>query len=260
MKHKLFLGILLLVISFISCTKDSTNTTEDDDQTINVNLNRQNVGSSANDLLSDLNFTRMVIELVYVEGFEPNQNTVNNFVSFLQDRTFKPNGITVEKRAIASPGNESYTIQDIVDIEIEERQNYNTEDTIAVWAFFADAESANNNDNNLVLGTAYWNTSFVIFEETINDLSGGAFQPDRTVLETTVITHEFGHILGLTALGSPMQQDHEDDEHPKHCNVDSCLMFWATESSAGIDAMLDMTSAPELDAQCITDLQANGGK
>ena len=79
-------------------------------------------------------------------------------------------------------------------------------------------------------------------------------------METTVVSHEFGHILGLTNLGSDMQEDHEDDAHPKHCDVEICLMYWATESSAGLDNMLNMTSAPQLDAQCIADLQANGGK
>ena len=58
----------------------------------------------------------MVIELVYVEGFEPTQSSISNFVNFLKARTFKPNGITVEKRAIASPGNSTYTNQEIIDI------------------------------------------------------------------------------------------------------------------------------------------------
>jgi hypothetical protein len=45
-------------------------------------------------------------------------------------------------------------------------------------------------------------------------MSDSAFEPNRSLLETTVITHEFGHILGLT-LGTALQSNHE--EHPKHC-------------------------------------------
>lgn len=260
MKFKFFLSFLLLLV-IVSCSKDdSVSGNDEGNNPIDVNLNRQAVGSSANDLLSDNTYSKMIVELVYVEGFEPNETTVSNFVNFLQNRVHKPNGITVEKRSIPSPGETIYSIQDIANIEIAERQNYNTEDTIAVWALFIDGESENNTNNNVTLGSAYWNTSFVIFEETVQNFSNSTFEPNRTLLETTVIHHEFGHIFGLTNLGSDMVEDHEDDEHPKHCDVEDCLMFWATESSAGLDDMLNMTSAPELDSQCIADLQANGGK
>ncbi|WP_369999578.1 membrane metalloprotease [Winogradskyella sp.] len=259
MKFKIFhVFILLLIIT--NCSKDDSVTNDNEGGGPNVNLNRLAVGSSANDILSDNTYSRMIIELVYVEGFKPNETTVSNFVAFLENRVNKPNGITVEQRAIPSQGESNYSIQDIVDLEISERQYYNTEDTIAIWALFIDGESENNTENNFTLGSAYWNTSFVIFEETVQNFSNSTFEPNRTLLETTVITHEFGHIFGLTNLGTDMVNDHEDDQHPKHCTEENCLMYWATESSAGIDNMLNMTSAPSLDSQCIADLQANGGK
>ena len=255
MKHR-FLFTLFSIITFLGCSKD--NAENDDNNTLNNN--RETVGFSANDLLSDATFKSMVIEVVYVEGFEPSQGSITNFVSFLTDRTFKPNGILVEKRAVPSRGNDVYSIDAIADIERELRQNYNSDDQIAVWVLFTDGRSDRDSDTNSVPGTAYWNTSFVIFEETIQGLSNSAFEPDRTLLETTVINHEFGHLLGLTDLGSPMVEDHEDIAHPKHCDVETCIMFWEIESSAGIDAMVNMSSAPQLDAQCIADLRANGGK
>ncbi|MFG6686416.1 membrane metalloprotease [Mariniflexile sp. HNIBRBA6329] len=249
---------MLLVLGFlVSCSKEETTETKNENT---KSANQKGTGSSSNDLLSDTTFKSMVIELVYVEGFEPNQNSINNFVNFLNARTFKPNGITVEKRAIASPGNAPYSNQEIIDIEDANRTKYNTNSQIAVWAFFADGESASNTDTNIVLGTAYRNTSFVIYEATIQDLSNSPFEPNRTVLETTVITHEFGHILGLTNLGAAMVDNHEDTEHAKHCNVESCLMYWAAESGSGLSNLMGSNTAPQLDAQCIADLQANGGK
>lgn len=259
MRYKILIAVLFLTI-LSSCNKDETITDEDETNLIIESLNRQNVGNSANDLLSDNTYTSLIIELVYVEGFKPNENTVNNLVSFIENRCYKPNGINVEIRAIPSPGLEEYTLQDIVNIEMEQRQNYNSENQITVWAFFADGKSSNNSENNFVLGTAYWNTSFVIFEKTIKELSNSAIEPNRTILETTVINHEFGHILGLTDLGTSMVENHEDEEHAKHCNNDSCLMFWTSESSAGIDSLIGISSAPFLDNQCLADLQANGGK
>ncbi|XMO85271.1 membrane metalloprotease [Algibacter sp. AS12] len=260
MKYRALIVIVVLTL-VLGCSKDESSTTEED-QIFNIdkNLNRQTTGSSANDLLSDVAFKSMVIELVYVESFEPNQTTIDNFISFLNNRTFKPNGITVEKREIASPGKDTYTINDIADIEKAERTLYNTVDKIAVWALFIDGKSDKDSGSSIVLGTAYWNTSFVIFEETLHGFSNSTFEPDRALLETTVINHEFGHILGLTNLGSNMQEDHEDEEHEKHCNEESCLMYWAAESGANISNMVNMSAAPQLDAQCIADLQANGGK
>lgn len=269
MKQYTLIAIMFLTVIF-GCSNNETVTAEgventennqgNQTTTVNKNINRQATGSSANDLLSANTFKSMVIELVYVEGFEPEQASVDNFVSFLNNRTFKPNGITVEKREIPSPGQDTYTIEEIADIERDLRENYNTENQIAVWALFIDGKSSNDSDSSVVLGTAYWNTSFVIYQETIQGFSNSPFEPSRDLLETTVITHEFGHILGLTNLGSPLQTDHEDDEHPKHCDVDSCLMYWSAETGAGISNMTNMSSAPQLDAQCIADLQANGGK
>lgn len=260
---KRFFSVLLLSITVVvSCSKDSDSEDNGNGNNGNgndISANQQPTGTSANDLLSDATYTSMVVELVYVQGFEPTQTAVNNFVSFLEDRTFKPNGITVETRAIASPGNGPYTNQEIANIEDANRTKYNTSNQIAVWAFFADSESASNTNDGVVLGTAYRNTSFVIYEETIHGLSDSAFEPNRSVLEATVINHEFGHILGLTNLGTDLQSDHEDPEHPKHCNVESCLMYWTAETGSGLDSLMG-GSAPELDPQCIADLQANGGQ
>ena len=250
-----YLGIIILLV-LMSCSSDDSQ----NDPLNNTQSNKLSVGASANDLLSDTTFSSLVVEVVYVEGFEPSQTAISNFVSFLENRTFKPNGITVQKRAISSPGLTPYTNQEIVAIEDSNRLLYNNDNQIAVWAFFADGSSANNTDSGVVLGTAYRNTSFVIYQETIQQLTSGTITNTTPILESTVITHEFGHILGLTNLGTPLQTNHEDLEHPKHCNIESCLMYWKAESGNGVMSMISGGSIPQLDAQCIADLQANGGK
>ncbi|WP_372757768.1 membrane metalloprotease [Mariniflexile sp.] len=252
--------IIVLVLALAACTNEDDTPIIDESETIDTNENKKTTGSSSNDLLSDTTFKSMIIELVYVEGFKPSQSSINNFVSFLNTRTYKPNGITVEARAIASPGKSTYSNADIIAIEDANRTKFNTNTQIAVWAFFSDGASASNSNSGSVLGTAYRNTSFVIYEETIQNLSNSTFEPNRTVLETTVITHEFGHILGLTNLGSDMVENHEDSEHAKHCNIESCLMYWEAESGSGLSNLIGATSAPQLDEKCIADLQANGGK
>ncbi|TDE44384.1 membrane metalloprotease [Flavobacterium rhamnosiphilum] len=258
MKKVITLLIIGLFLSVASCSKEDDSI--DNSVAVNPNANKQQTGSSSNDLLSDKKFKSMIIEVVYVAGFEPSSTAISNFVTFLTARTYKPNGINVIKRSIPSPGNSPYTDAEIVSIEDANRTKYNTSDQIAVWAFFADGKSSKDTDTGVILGTAYRNTSFVIFEQTIQGLSDSPFKPSRNVLETTVITHEFGHILGLTNLGTALQSSHEDAEHPKHCNVNTCLMYWSSETGSGIGNMVSGDAAPQLDAQCIADLRANGGK
>ena len=254
------IAVLTLIFALtLSCSKqDSTN-----DITVNGNLvsnNKKATGSSSYDLLAEDTFKSMVVEVVYVQGYEPSTAAINNFVTFLNERVNKSQGITIVKREIASSGKATFTNEEIIAIEDANRTKYNSSNQIAVWAFFADGESSSNTSSGLVLGTAYRNTSFVIYEKTIQGLSDSPFEPSRSLLETTVMTHEFGHILGLTNLGAKLQSNHEDTEHAKHCNVESCLMYWSAESGSGITNMVSGGTAPKLDAQCLADLKANGGK
>lgn len=252
---KKLLALIILVFVFVSCSKDDVS---NDNNGNNKIANQKPTGSSSHDLLSDDTFTSMVIELVYVEGHQPTQTAINNFVSFLNSRTYKPGGITVEPRSIPSPGITTYSTQDFVDLENANRTKYNTENQIAVWAYFADGKASGDTSTQVTLGTAYRNTSFIIYEATVRSLSGSIHQPSTAVLESTVIEHEFGHILGLTNFGAPMQTQHEDPENSKHCNVESCLMYYAATTGANL---LNLGGTiPQLDAQCIADLQANGGK
>ncbi|GIZ08528.1 membrane metalloprotease [Flavobacterium sp. UMI-01] len=257
MKKEIIVAFLFLFL-FFSCSQDDTG-----GEMVNgypVANNRKSTGSSSKDLLSDAVFKSMVLEVVYVSGNEPSATAIANLVAFLNERTYKPGGIRVVKRSIASPQKTTFTNQEVIAFENANRTLYNTDSEIAVWAFFADGESANNTSDRVVMGTAYRNTSFVIYQKTIQRLSGGAFQPNRSLLETTVIEHEFGHLLGLTNFGAPLQSNHEDTEHEKHCNVESCLMYWATETGGGVGSMISGGSVPKLDSQCLADLKANGGK
>ena len=76
-------------------------------------------------------------------------------------------------------------------------------------------------------------------------------------LESAVLMHEFGHVLGLVNNGTPMTQNHEGESG--HCDNEDCLMFYAAETGDML-AILGGGSIPTLDEQCLDDLQANGGK
>jgi len=260
-KFPLFFAVLVL----FSCSSDngSSNTDKTDDEgpvAIDKTVNKKNVGDSANDLLSSQNFTKLHLELVYVAGFKPTDNTISNFESFLSERLNKPGDVQIELREIDPLGQEVYSITEIRALEDDIRTKYNDENEIAVFGLFLDGEYSENTENGSVLGVAYRNTSFIIFEETVQRFSGQAFAPSTTVLETTVLNHEFGHLMGMVNAGTPLQSDHQDVEHGRHCTTEDCLMFWTAETGEGLVNMLSGGSIPTFDSLCLDDLRANGGK
>ncbi len=225
-------------------------------------LNREKTGSSAYDLLSAETYSKIVLEFIYVEGYEPAAQSVENLKSFIEARMHKPGGIVIEERWIDSPGLSEYSVNDVFELEKEERMRYSDkeEGEITVFAFFADQASDKNEGNKVTLGAAYLNTSFVIYESTIREVSGRAGTSGRISMESTVLQHEFGHLLGLVDLGTPMQEDHLDEENGHHCDNEDCLMYYQAESGGGISGLINGGSIPQLHEQCLADLRANGGK
>ena len=246
-----------LMVTFFACKDDDGGT--DDPMTVDsVQLyHDQGVGASANDLLASSTYDRLTIEFIYVDGYSLNDATINNIKSFLANRLHKPGGITVSETIISSPGLAPYSVGDLDSVEENYRASFINGSTEAVYVFVTDG-SYSKSEN--VLGVAYRNTSLALFGNRIQDLSGGLGQPSKTLLETTVIEHEFGHIMGLVNVGTPMQSDHQDEENGKHCDVENCLMYYAVETGDIVSNLASSGSVPELDAQCLADLQANGGK
>lgn len=250
--YRKFIGALILFsILILGCksNKGSSDGGTDFSSTLDV-------GQSANDFLASANYTALTIEIDYVEGFRPTQTALNRLSEFLQARLNKSGGISISiDDEIASPGNSPYTAQEAFDIEKKHRDTFTEGNTLAAYFIVLDGEFEQEN----VLGFAYFNTSMALMGETIDQNSGGFNQPDRDIVETAVLEHEFGHILGLVDNGTPAVQDHLDEANGAHCDVESCLMYFAVRTS---DFMNNLTGGniPELDAQCIQDLQANGGK
>ena len=212
-----------------------------------------------NHFLSDDKYEKLIVEIQYVTGHAPTSSTVNNLKTFLEERLNKPDGITIVQSAISSPGKPSYTLSDIRAIEEANRTQHTNGKTLTAYFFFADGDYAENSGNSKVLGIAYEGSSMVIFEKTVKDYSGGVTEPPVTTLETTVVLHEFAHILGLVNNGTSMQSGHQDVAHGHHCNNQNCLMYYAAETS-DIAANLLGGNVPALDASCIADLRANGGR
>lgn len=246
--------VLILFLFYISgCTASNSGDNGENGDTYS---HTRDVGSSANDFLSSSTFTSLVIEIDYVTGFQPSENALNNLKSFLEGRINKPNGIIINiDDEIPSSGKSSYSAQDAYDLEKEHRNTYSDESTLAAYFIILNGEFEQPN----VLGFAYFNTSMALMGGTIDENTGGLGRPSKSVVETAVLNHEIGHLLGLVDNGSPAVQNHLDEANGAHCDIESCLMYYAVRTSDFVGNLMG-GSIPDLDAQCIQDLQANGGK
>ncbi|MDV7186609.1 membrane metalloprotease [Lutibacter sp. TH_r2] len=251
----IFKNIVLFSFLIISCTKN-------DGIESNVNNSypyKEQVGYSANDILSNNTYTSILIEVMYVDGFKPTSTVLTNLTNFISDRSYKLD-ITIEEKLINIITQETYSIDDVRDIEDANRTMFTNENQLVISAIFLNGNSNSNTDSSVILGTAYRNTSFVVFEETVHSFSDDTFEPSRSVLETTVVLHEFCHLLGLVNVGTSMVNSHQDIEHGAHCTIEDCLMNYQIENGFKFSNWLGGEQIPELDSFCIEDLRANGGK
>lgn len=251
MKNPLRAAVLLILLCTLSCKKEKPVSPGSAPFSAPI--------SSPADFLSSANYDKLIVQVVSVQGEEPSQASINNVTAFLQKHLNKPAGIEVVQSSIASPGKSILSLDDIKALEKANRSSNAADRVLTAYIFFADGDYDQNSGNQKVLGIAYGFSSVVIFEKTIRNISGGIGQPSSTSVETSVTEHEFGHVLGLVNNGTPMVAAHQDEPHGRHCTNKDCLMYWATETSDMI-ANLTGNNIPVLDASCMNDLKAAGGK
>lgn len=251
-----FFRLLLVTCIAVAgaCTSDARTPTSPDPDPEPYDHTRAS-GASAADLLSADSYDSLVVQVQYVEGHRPTDQGLAILEDFLGDRLNKPRGISIQVEPIPTPGQATYTVEDVVALEQQHRTAFTGGSTLAIYFLFLDGEFSENAD---VLGFAYYNTSMAIFQEKIENNTGGALQPPQSTAEGIVLNHEIGHNLGLVANGSPMQNEHQDEPHGKHCDNEDCLMYYTVRT---LDFIQNLTGdGPVLDQNCVDDLQANGGK
>jgi predicted Zn-dependent protease len=247
MKHlvKLLIAASLLVFN-AACSPDEPIT---DDNPIEIPEVNERAFLTADD------FGALTVELLVMEGMMPTNEALDDLKTFLSNRLNKPDGVELVITNISAKGKARYSVADISEIIENEKKIETQIGELAAHIVFADGEY----EQSGVLGVAYGKNSMAIFEEYIQENTGGLGEPSVELIESTVLQHEFGHTLGLVGVGTPNVSNHEDGEHEAHCNNEDCLMYWSVETGDIFGNLLG-GSVPELDGNCIADLRANGGK
>lgn len=242
--------LVLIALTFPACEDDSNN---------EPSGSTNEVGASANELLGKDQYEELVVEVQSPPGYSPKQQSLNNMQNFLNQHLKKPEGIKVVESEVSGLSQNAYSVEEIRNIEDDARTESTSGNTITIFLLFVDGKRQEDDGNQTTLGLAYYNTSAAFFGKNIRQLSGGIGNPSRAKLETAIINHELGHLLGLVNNGTPMQSDHQDDDNGAHCDVDDCLMYFSVETG-DVVSNLAGGSVPTLDQQCQNDLEANGGK
>lgn len=251
----LFLGISLI---FVACKDDDA----DENPVDPTAENKKALGTSAEDLLSDDIYTKLRVELVSTASFQPDAASIQAFRNFIEERVFKPGGIQFIERQIPDQAGAPFTLDEIKDFEEEFRTQYTVGNDIAVYIFFSNGSSSNDTQSTVTLGTAYRNTSIVIYQKTLEIITQSEPQL-LPLLEQTTLEHEFGHIFGLVNLqNDDIHSVHEDPNSAKHCVVEECLMYFDATNvgRSQLTRLFARGAVPPLDPLCIADLQAKGGK
>jgi hypothetical protein len=273
MKNR-FLAVMILFLAInASCSKDSSDTTAP--MAVNHSANYKASGESANEILSNNTFDKLLIEIAYVSGFRPTSLAMTDFVAFLKQHSYKDN-IELVYNELPSPNEEKLTLEEVDDLEKKNRTAFNDGSTLAIYIYFADAPSEEDveEEDLVTLGAVYWNTSMVIYEETIRKLASKSLVVTIEDIETATLNHEFGHLMGLVNLGSAPVNEHEgtttDDDNNQignnHCTVEGCLMRAELQFGSGMKKLLEqrtskgLASIPGLGSECLLDLQTNGGR
>ncbi len=252
MKTKIIL-ITCCLLFIIGCRKTInpySNNPSDSDYFYN-----RPVGASANEILSDIRFKSLKVEVQYMAGFEPNSNSLIHLHNLLSSIVNKPGGIIIETKEIPASASTQLSTTQVLQIENNNRTAFSIGDQFAIYILFTNGSHTDNN----VLGAAYKNSSMVVFGKNVKDNSGGLGQPSRVKLESTVMEHEIGHVLGLVDIGSAMQTNHKDANHGNHCNNSNCLMYHSADTKEVLGFLIT-GNTPSFDANCLADLRANGGK
>ena len=190
-------------------------------------------------MLSADKYTRLLLELQYMPGSRLADSTIDNITAFLESICHKPAGIEIEQTeiSISAP---TLSLDNVRTMEKKYRTTYTTGKTMIIYGLITDGHS----DSSLIAAYSYHNTSFVVYGKVIKD---DVAHVGRVHLETFLLMHELGHLMGLTNKGAPMQQPHEDSVVMHHCTNHNCTMYYGTVST-------------QLDSNCLRDLRANGGK
>lgn len=207
-------------------------------------------------LLRPTPYPQWVVEIDYVSDHPPNQGALDTLESTLRSISQKSD-IRIVVDDSLSESRSVWTDSDLRNMR-ERYQDFPTGgDRVTTYVLYVDGEAARGSG---VLGVAYGSNQIVIFDETIHENAGNLFQYSRQDVETAVLIHEFGHVVGLVNNGIEMVRNHEDPDNPRHSSNRDSVMYWAIETTDAFSGLFGSDLPTSFDANDMADICQAGGR
>jgi len=199
--------------------------------------------------LTNDDYDELLIEYDHVRNFPPNYTAINNFDSVLREYTDKEEITHQMGDVISYQDTKSvYNERDLTYLEEKYRQEETKDNTLVIYVLYLDGEWKKEE----VLGLSYRGTNIVVFKEMIMASAARSHNLEYSSIETSVLIHEWGHLIGL--VGRDYDSEHEDLDYPHHCNEEAgrCVMAASVEIKVNGRAQAPPTEFCEL---CQADIE-----
>jgi predicted Zn-dependent protease with MMP-like domain len=182
-------------------------------------------GELALDILQPDPYSRLVVEVDWVEGEEPDSVALTTLEKRLETYTLKE-AVDVVLSGEVEVNITSFSPIDLFNIERSSRDLQTRGDTLALYVVYLPGTLEENRNS---LAVSYLGGSIAVFKEVIRRVARQAAGVSARDIETSAVVHELGHLFGLVNIVYQSDLDYEDPEHPFHSLNQSCVMYWAIE-------------------------------
>lgn len=220
-------------------------------------------GPDPADYVSGKKYAKLVVEVDYPAGYEPTPLALSTLEAAIKEVAGKSS--VVVKRddgTVPVETNRKYSNRDLDALHERFQDQKTGGDTAVLHVLFVAGGHADDTQDGRVLGLSSPGGYIVMLKGNIRASSSGGVLGIGGVkeenVERAVLVHEFGHAAGLVNLGAPMQTNHEDGQNRGHSLSKASVMYWAVESSLGLQELLNGgSSIPyQFDANDKADLRA----
>jgi hypothetical protein len=210
----------------------------------------------ARNYLRDTPYANLRVEVDYVAGYPPRQAALNLLRQRLIERCNK-NQVTVLIDDAIPNTQSRYDLKDITNLETIYRDAWSAGNTAILYVLYLNGSSTFDTPTTKTLAHTFQSSAIAVFKESIDASATATIT--ATEIESSVLIHETGHLLGLVNNGTTMVLDHEERHSPFHCTQPGCVMHFELETT---DFLTLVTGALPDDFcdLCKADLRHAGGK